>query len=52
MEKERIVGAGILHKPMHGPEDVLLGGLAHWVLLVVCKNNHVLPLVAKVVDEV
>lgn len=37
---------------MHGAQDVLLGGLAHGVLLVVGKEDHVLPLVAKVLDQV
>lgn len=37
---------------MHGAQDVLLGRLAHGVLLVICEQDHVLPLVAKVLDQV
>lgn len=37
---------------MHGAQDVLLGRLAHGVLLVVGEQDHVLPLVAKVLDQV
>lgn len=37
---------------MHGAQDVLLRRLAHGVLLVIGEQNHVLPLVAKVLDQV
>lgn len=37
---------------MHGPQDVLLGGLAHRVLLVIGENNHIFALVVEVLDEV
>ncbi len=37
---------------MHGPQNVLFCGLAHWVLLVVGENNHVFALVVEVLDEV
>lgn len=37
---------------MHSAQDVLLGRLAHGVLLVVGEQDHVLPLVAKVLDQV
>jgi len=52
VEEEGIVWTGILNKPMHSPENVLLSRLAHGVLLVVCEDNHVLALIAKVFDEV
>lgn len=37
---------------MHSPQDVLLGRLAHGVLLVVGEQDHVLPLVSKVLNQV
>lgn len=37
---------------MHGTEDVLLRGLAHGVLLVVGENDHIFPLVAKLLHQV
>lgn len=37
---------------MHGSQYVLLRGLAHWVLLVVGEDDHVLALVAKLLDQV
>lgn len=37
---------------MHGPQDVLLGGLAHGVLLVIGEDNHIFALVVEVLDEV
>lgn len=52
VEEKRIVGLRILHKPMHGTEDVCLGGLAHRVLLVIGKNDHVLSSVAKALVQI
>ena len=52
MEKERVIRACFFNKPMHSSEDVLLRRLAHWVLLIVCKNDHILPFVAKILDEI
>ena len=37
---------------MHGAQDVLFGWLAHGVLLIICKDHHVLPLVAKMLGKV
>lgn len=52
VEEERVVGPGVLDEPVHGAQDVLLGGLGHGVLLIVCENNHVFAAVAKVLREV
>lgn len=52
MQEERIVWTSVLDQPVHGPENVLLGRLAHGILLIVCEDDHVFPLVAKVLDEV
>lgn len=52
VEEERVVGPGILDQPVHGTEDVLLRGLAHGVLLVVGENDHVFPLIAKMLHQV
>ena len=49
MEEERVVGAGVLHQPVHRPQDVLFRRLAHRILLIICEDNHVVSLVAKVV---
>jgi len=48
MEKERVVRSGILDEPMHCPQDVLLRGLAHRVLLVIREDHHIIPLVAEI----
>lgn len=37
---------------MHGTENVLLGGLAHGVLLVIRKNDHVLSPVSEMLNQV
>jgi hypothetical protein len=37
---------------MHGSQDILLGRLAHRVLLVVGKNNHILSLITEMLGEV
>lgn len=42
----------VLDKPVHRPQDILLGRLAHRVLLVVGEDHHVLSLVTEVLDEV
>jgi hypothetical protein len=52
VEEERVVWTSVLDEPVHGPQDILLSGLAHGVLLVIRENDHVLALVAKVLDEV
>lgn len=52
MEEKRIVGSRILDKPMHGTEDVCLGRLAHRILLVISKNDHVLSSVAKALVQI
>lgn len=48
VEKERVIRTSILHQPVHCPEDVLLRRLAHWVLLVVGKNDHIVALIAEI----
>jgi hypothetical protein len=52
VEEERIVGLGVLNEPVHGAQDVLLGRLAHGVLLVVGQGDHVLALVTKGLHQV
>lgn len=52
MEEQGVVGPGVLDQPVHGAQDVLLGGLTHGVLLIVRQDDHVLPLVAEMLDEV
>lgn len=52
MEKERVIGLGVLDQPVHGAQDVLFGRLAHWVLLVVGQGDHVFALVAKSLHQV
>lgn len=52
MEEERIVWPRVLDEPVHRPQDVLLRRLAHRVLLVVCEDDHVFPLIAVVLDKV
>lgn len=47
MEEQRIVRLSILHEPMHGSQDVLLGGLTLGVLLVVHQSHHVARVVAE-----
>lgn len=37
---------------MHGSQDILLGRLAHGILRIVRKRDHVLPLVAKVTIQI
>lgn len=52
MEKERVIGPRVLDEPMHSSQNVLLRRLAHRVLLVVSKNNHIFALVAKMFNQV
>lgn len=51
MQEEGIVGLGVLDEPLHGAEDVGLGGLEVGVLLVVGEQDHVLALVVVLVDQ-
>lgn len=37
---------------MHGAQQICFGRLAHWVLLVVRQDHHVLPLIPKVAVQV
>ena len=46
MEKEGVIRPGVLHEPVHCAQDVLLRRLADRVLLVVCEDDHVIPLVS------
>jgi hypothetical protein len=52
VEKEGVVRTGILNQPMHSSKDVLLGGLAHGVLLIIGEDDHILSLIAKVLNEI
>lgn len=52
MEEERVVWSRILDEPVHGTQNVLLGRLAHGILLIVRKDHHVLSLVAKMFGQV
>lgn len=52
MEKERVVWSSIFNQPVHGTQNVLLGGLAHSVLLIVGQYDHVLSLVSEVLVEI
>lgn len=45
MQEKRIVGLRVADQPVHGAQDVLLGGLQHWVGLIVRQDHHVLALV-------
>ena len=51
MEEQGVIGLGALNQPFHGPNDVPFGGLHDGVVLVVCQDDHVLPLVAIALDE-
>ena len=52
MEEQRVVGPRVLDQPMHRPDDVRLGRLAHRVLLVIRQRHHILPLVPEVLVQV
>jgi hypothetical protein len=45
MEEEGVVGLGVLDQPVHGPDDIILGGDAHGVALVVGKDDHILAVI-------
>lgn len=47
VEKQRVVWSGVLDEPVHRSEHVLLCRLTHWVLLVVCQDDHVIPLIVE-----
>ncbi len=51
MEKERVIRASILNQPVHRSQDILLRRLAHRVLLIIGKYDHVVPLVTKIVVQ-
>ena len=52
MEKQRVVGLRIFDQPVHGTQYVLFRRLAHGILLVIRKDDHILPRVAKVAVQV
>ena len=52
MEEERIIRLRVSHQPMHGPQDVGLGWLAHGILLVVCQDDHILPRISEILVQV
>ena len=52
VKEERVVRLRILHKPVHGTQNILLCGLTDWTLLVVRQDDHVFPLVPKVLNQV
>lgn len=52
MEEERVVRSSILDQPMHGAKNVLLCGLAHRVLLIVCQDNHIFSLITKMFHQI
>jgi hypothetical protein len=52
VEEERVIGSRVLDEPMHGAQDILFRRLAHGVLQVVGEDDHVLALVAEVLEQV
>ena len=52
MEEQRVIGTRILDQPVHSPKNVCLGRLAHWVLLVIGQEHHVLASIAEVLVQV
>ena len=52
MEKQRVVGLRIFDQPVHGTQYVLFRRLTHRILLVICKDDHILPRVSKVAVEI
>lgn len=52
VEEERIVGPSIFDEPMHCAQNILLGRLAHGVLLVVGQYDHVFTSVSKVLGKI
>ncbi len=51
MQEQGVVGLGALDEPLHGADDVGLGGLHDGVLRVVGQDDHVLALVVVVFAE-
>jgi hypothetical protein len=51
MEEERVISLGIVDEPSHGTNHVGLGRSHHWILLVVCQNDHVLSFVSVSLDQ-
>jgi len=51
VEEQRVVWTCVIHEPLHGADNVLFGGYAHRVLLVVGQHDHVLRLIAVVLGE-
>lgn len=52
MEEQRVIGTRILDQPVHSPKNVCLCWLAHWVLLVISQEHHVLASIAEVLVQV
>lgn len=52
MEEQRIVGLRILDQPMHSAQNIRLGRLAHGVLLIIGKEDHVFTGIAEVLVQV
>jgi hypothetical protein len=52
VEEQRIVRACVLHQPVHSAQYIRFRRLAHWVLLVICQDHHVLSLVSKVAVQI
>lgn len=47
MKKQRVVRPGILHQPVHRPQDIGPGGETQGVLLVVRQDHHVAASIPK-----
>ena len=52
MEEQRVIRLCILDQPVHRTQNVGLGRLAHRILLVIGEYHHVLPTVAKSLDQI
>ena len=52
MEEQRVIGTRILDQPVHSPKNICLGRLAHWVLLIISQEDHVLASIAEVLVQV
>lgn len=52
MEKERVIRLRILNEPVHSTQDIHLSRLAHRILLVIGKDDHVLPSIAKALVQI
>ena len=44
--------ASIFDEPVHTSQNVLLYRLAHRAMLIVGKDDHIFPFIAKVLDEI